>query len=255
MARGPQGCDRRNAGDAKGLPMLREIVTIKEELCDGCGLCVPACEEGALEIVDGKARLVSDRLCDGIGACLGHCPQDAIRVERREGEAFDEAAVGPGNYVFRVGRKDTVSRQVVPLDFEYIAAGHIHRYQILPHPRDEMLDEALNHRWVHGWKVQRMIQPLGYGVELTYHSTMTPHNIILLVTDQLGPVAACAWMACMVIGIKKTKWKYGFLALILFGVFQPFVWTEMAPYMWTMAGAATVSVRSSYIFRGNYATA
>ncbi len=69
--------------------MIREIVLIDEERCDGCGRCVPACHEGAIRIVDGKARLVSDDLCDGLGACLGHCPRGAITIERREAEAFE----------------------------------------------------------------------------------------------------------------------------------------------------------------------
>jgi NAD-dependent dihydropyrimidine dehydrogenase PreA subunit len=72
--------------------MKRDIIRIDEEKCNGCGLCVPACAEGAIRIVDGKARLMADHLCDGLGSCLGHCPRNAITVEQREADAFDQPA-------------------------------------------------------------------------------------------------------------------------------------------------------------------
>jgi len=69
----------------------RQIVRIDQEKCDGCGMCVPSCAEGAIQIVDGKAQLLADRFCDGLGACLGECPQGALTIEERDAEEF----VGP----------------------------------------------------------------------------------------------------------------------------------------------------------------
>jgi len=79
--------------------MKRQIIKIDEEKCNGCGLCIPNCPEGALQIIDGRARLISDLFCDGLGACIGNCPENAITTEEREAEPYDERRVMEENII------------------------------------------------------------------------------------------------------------------------------------------------------------
>lgn len=98
----------------------RKIIKIDEEKCNGCGLCIPNCPEGALQIIDAKARLISDLFCDGLGACIGHCPEGAITIEEREAEEYDERKVMEN--VVRQGEN------VIKAHLEHLKGHNQHKY-------------------------------------------------------------------------------------------------------------------------------
>ena len=105
--------------------MKRDVIKINEEKCIGCGDCIPGCPEGALQVIEGKARLISDLFCDGLGACIGTCPQGAIEIEQREAEPYDENKVmeniilgGPSvimahlKHLYDHGQKDLLNQAI-----------------------------------------------------------------------------------------------------------------------------------------------
>ncbi len=131
---------------------VRKIVRIDEELCDGCGLCVPSCAEGALRVVDGKARLVSEVYCDGLSACLGECPQGAISMEEREAPDFDEEAV----HAHLARQQEPVEQPDLPCGCPGSAVQTLSENVIPMVPRGAPPMSTLGH-----WPVQLSLVPAG----------------------------------------------------------------------------------------------
>ena len=137
------------------MKVIRKIIKIDEDLCNGCGNCVPACAEGALEIIDGKARVIADIYCDGLGACLGECPTGALTIAEREADEFDEHAV---EQMLEAKQKTAEAPRVLPM-----AAGGcpstrmVQSFGPAPAPAPEAgapVESALSH-----WPVQIMLVP------------------------------------------------------------------------------------------------
>ena len=131
--------------------MKRKIIKIDEERCNGCGVCIPNCPEGALKVIDGKLRLISDLFCDGLGACIGHCPTGAITIETREAEPYDEKRVMSN--IVKQGRNTIIA----------------HLRHLKEHGQDEYFNQAIN--YLREKNMNNVLQNLEYEL-----SKVSKHN-------------------------------------------------------------------------------
>jgi len=129
--------------------MKRDIINIADDKCTGCGECVPNCHEGALQIIDGKVRLVSELMCDGLGACIGHCPEDAITIEQREAEPYNE---------------QKVMEAMVPKGFNTVVA---HLRHLKEHGETNLLKEGMGYLINHELELNFKIQDVKNAIHQT----------------------------------------------------------------------------------------
>ncbi|MBA7634638.1 Ion-translocating oxidoreductase complex subunit B [subsurface metagenome] len=129
---------------------IRNIVRIDEDKCNGCGVCVPACAEGSLQIIDGKAKLISEIYCDGLGACLGNCPQGAITIEQRASQEFDEVAT-------KIHLKEQEhTKEKLPCGCPSITVTQFERQETTEAPLKE---KTTQHSMLSHWPVQLTLVP------------------------------------------------------------------------------------------------
>lgn len=148
--------------------MKRKIIQIDEEKCNGCGLCIPNCQEGALQIIDGKARLISDLFCDGLGACLGYCPEGAIEIIEREAEPYSESKV---------------LEVMIPKGRNTILA---HLGHLRDHNEEDYLNSAI--QYLHKKNIDMSNE--GFTLKKTTR-TEFPDQIIETDPERLAPVCGC----------------------------------------------------------------
>lgn len=116
--------------------------------------------------------------------------------------------------------------------------------------RDALLDKALNNRWTPYKTTIENISPFGHGYNITNFYKGIPHNVPLIIANQVGPVAAFAWLFLMFYCLIKTKWKYAFVAVLALSVFDHALWTQVAPWTWALVGVASSSgIQNDYIFK------
>lgn len=170
---------------------VRKIILIEEDKCNGCGLCVPNCAEGAIQIIDGKAKLVKDSYCDGLGACLGHCPQDALHIVEREADDFNEEAAM--EHVKKMEQKEKKAASA-PVSHSH---GHHHGQGGCPGSRMMMLQQedkkAVNTAAISTEDIEIRIKPQlrQWPVQLSLVPVNAPYfeNADLLVTADCVPFA------------------------------------------------------------------
>jgi len=138
------------------MKIMRKIIEINEELCDGCGQCVPSCAEGAIQVIDGKARLVAEKYCDGLGACMGECPRGALKIIEREAEDFD--AEGVEEYLHSQEKKEKTLQPTLACG---CPSTHIESFNRpkLPQETDAPLKQTPSVSELSHWPVQIKLVP------------------------------------------------------------------------------------------------